>query len=105
MKSSNERNGKRDAVPEPTSMRAAVSTLPSRGWVVASLLAVLPAVGFYVLIHTLTEQAEPLFVFFYWITSAYVLLRKTYDLSQVYMRAGVLMVLEILGFLAAKVLV
>jgi len=85
-------------------MRFAISTLPWQGWVTAAFLATLPAVGFYLLIHTLTVRAEPSFIFFYWVAAAYVLLRKTHLLRQVYLRTGLLVGIETLGLLVAKLL-
>lgn len=85
-------------------MRAAISTLPWHGWVTAALLAVLPAGGFYLLIRALTAQAESFFIFFYWMAAAYVLLRRTHLLRQVYLRTGLLVGLETLGLLVARLL-
>jgi hypothetical protein len=90
---------------EPASMRAAISTLPRRGWVAAALLAVPPAIGFYFLIRALTVRAEPSFIVFYWLAATYVLLRRTHLLRQVYLRTCLLIGLEALGLLAAKLLV
>jgi hypothetical protein len=104
MESNNERNSKSNDASSPSSLRTAVSALPSRGWLIASFLAIPPAVGFYVLMRTLTEQAEPLFVVFYWIASVYVLVRKAHDLHQVYKRTCILMGLEVLGILMAAIL-
>ncbi len=71
-----------------------LSTLPQWAWGVAGLLAIAPAVGFYLLLTRAVPDPRPSFIFFYWIGALYVTMRRSTELAQIFKRIGVMLGLE-----------